>query len=242
MMFLRHTYGGHGPCARYAFRKRTAQRVEVLPVSPGRPSNRTTTEPRPGHGAQRATTTPRPPDHACMLPPRASPRRPGEGRHSTAQHETGSGACTPVWWWWWWRALSCRSFPRLHRSRERPRPAFRKGAHNARTGRALGKRRAQTQLGPPSVSAGLGWVGLGDDERRLSLRWLARAQCQWTGGAARARPRRVGWGWVTAMGEWATAQARRQVTSWSRSVTLTRAYVGPPGRLLFTPYIYTSFL
>lgn len=72
-------------CARYAFRKRTAQRVEVLGVPSGRPSNRTTTEPRPGHGAQRATT-PRPPDHACMLPPRASPRRP-----STAQHSTRRG-------------------------------------------------------------------------------------------------------------------------------------------------------
>jgi hypothetical protein len=143
-------------CARYAFRKRTAQRVEVLGVPSGRPSNRTTTEPRPGHGAQCATT-PRPPDHACMLPPRASPRR-----HSTAQHEMGSGACTPVWWWWWWwwRALSCRSFPRLHRSRERPRPAFRKGAHNARTGRALGKRRAQTPAGALKRQrwVGVGWV------------------------------------------------------------------------------------
>lgn len=185
-------YGGHGPCARYAFRKRTAQRVEVF-----RPGVHPSIQPDDDGAAPGARSPARddaPAPRPCMHA--AAARVPPPAQHSTAQHETGSGACTPVCWWWWWRALSCRSFPRLHRSRERPRPAFRKGAHNARTGRALGKRRAQTQLGPRSVSAAVGWVGLGDDERRLSLRWLARAQCQWTGGAARARPRRVG---VTAM-------------------------------------------
>lgn len=234
MMFLRHTYGGHGPCARYAFRKRTSQRVGCsarLARASIQPDDDDGAAPGARSPARDDAPAPRPCMHA------AAARVPPPAQHSTAQHETGSGACTPVWWWWWWRALSCRSFPRLHRSRERPRPAFRKGAHNARTGRALGKRRAQTQLGPRSVSAGLGWGGLGDDERRLSLRWLARAQCQWTGGAARARPRRVGVG--DGHGRWATAQARRQVTSWSRS---RGPYVGPPGRLLFTPYIYTSFL
>jgi hypothetical protein len=236
MMFLRHTYGGHGPCARYAFRKRTSQRVGCSARLA-----RASIQPDDDDGAAPGARSPARDDDApaprpCMHA--AAARVPPPARGGTAQHSTARDGE-----WCVHASVVVVVVARFILSLFSETPP-QSGAAAPR----LSERRTQckdwtcawktTRADPswgPEASA-VGWGGLGDDERRLSLRWLARAQCQWTGGAARARPRRVG---VTAMGEWATAQARRQVTSWSRS---RGPYVGPPGRLLFTPYIYTSFL
>lgn len=238
MMFLRHTYGGHGPCV-HGTRSGNVQPsvLRCWVFRPGvHPTGRRRSRARGTEPSARRRPGP-PTMHACCR--RARPPA-GPGRDGTAQHSTARDGE------WCVHAsvvvvvvvvarfiLSLFSETPPQSGAAAPRLSERRTQCKDWTC-AWKTTRADPSWGPEASA--VGWGGLGDDERRLSLRWLARAQCQWTGGAARARPRRVG---VTAMGEWATAQARRQVTSWSRS---RGPYVGPPGRLLFTPYIYTSFL
>jgi hypothetical protein len=216
-MFLRHTYGGHGPCV-HGTRSGNVQPsvLRCWVFRPGvHPTGRRRSRARGTEPSARRRPGP-PTMHACCR--RA---RPPAG---TAQHSTRWGVV---------RARQCggggggggalylvalfRDSTAVGSGRA---PPFGKAHTMQGLDVRLENDARRPQLGPRSVSG-----GLGDDERRLSLRWLARAQCQWTGGAARARPRRVGVG--DGHGRWATAQARRQVTSWSRSVTLHQAGQGP---------------
>ena len=137
------------------------------------------------------------PSHAAVR--QRQPRQAGE--RGKGQHETGEIVEDAV--------RFCRSFPRPPRSRERPRPAFRKGAHTdwtcawktTRAGQGPSHPGGWMHGGPAKFACYCYCYASGDDE--MGRAW-------WTGGAARARARLVG------CRPWATAQAAGPVVSCTR--------------------------